>query len=401
MEHVSGIRLRDIFLDNGNWWKLWIKKCHLIRYAIVINVLKMLACRTSIMGYHLFACPSCGNSKKVPHSCKSKFCSSCGKKSTDLWLKRSFEKLPNTKWQHITFTMPSEFWDFFWMNRRLMNKPPALAADIIKKLAKAQGFLPGIYLAIHSFGRDLKRNYHIHLSTTAGGLALKTMNSWIANAFFRHDDLKRMWKYEMTNLLRQEYKEGRLRLPPAFRHLNTYKKFNAWLDKHYQKTWVVHLNKQSENQKHNIEYLGKYLKRPPIGETRIKEFNHAAVTYEYLDHYTDTNKTLSLPPLEFIERLIAHIPDKNFRSIRYYGFLSNRLIGKLLPLVNQLLEKTEKALCKIATSWRDMIKESFGLDPLECDVCGNIMKLHSVRYPSMTPLLERHQEIANGYPQLL
>jgi hypothetical protein len=29
--------------------------------------------------------------------------------------------LPNTEWQHITFTMPSEFWDLFWLNRGLLN----------------------------------------------------------------------------------------------------------------------------------------------------------------------------------------------------------------------------------------------------------------------------------------
>lgn len=399
MEHVSGIRLRDIFLSNGNWWKLWLKKGHLMRHAILANVLKMLVCRTLIMGYHLFACTSCGNTKKVPHTCKSRFCSSCGKKSTDLWLKRSFEKLPNTKWQHITFTMPSEFWDFFWMNRKLMNKPPALAANIIKSLACKRGFLPGIYLAIHSFGRDLKRNYHIHLSTTAGGLALKNMNSWVPNAYFKHDDLKKMWRYEMTNLLRQEYKAGRLKLPPAFRNLNTYNKFNAWLNKHYQKTWVVHLNKQSDNQKHNIEYLGKYLKRPPIGETRIKSYDKNFVTYEFLDHYTKTKQTLSLPPLEFIERVITHIPDKNFRAIRYYGFLANRLVGKLLPVVYQLLENVEHVASEIATCWRDMVKNSFGIDPLECEVCGDIMKLHSIRYPSTTPLIDRHHEIANGHPK--
>ena len=75
-------------------------------------------------------------------------------------------------WQHITFTMPGQFWDFFWVNRYLMNKIPIIAANIIKKLSKQKGCLPGIFLAIHTFGRDLKRNIHLHLSTTIGGLSL-------------------------------------------------------------------------------------------------------------------------------------------------------------------------------------------------------------------------------------
>jgi len=41
MEYVSSnrIKLRDIFLDNGNWWKLFLKHKHLIRLSIIINVL--------------------------------------------------------------------------------------------------------------------------------------------------------------------------------------------------------------------------------------------------------------------------------------------------------------------------------------------------------------------------
>lgn len=80
--------------------------------------------------------------------------------------------------------------------------------------------------------------------------------------------------------------------------------------------------------KANVEYLGKYLKRPPLGETRIKHYDGTTVTFEYLDHYTYIKETLTLPVLNFIERLICHIPDNNFRNIRYYRFLANRLNGE-------------------------------------------------------------------------
>jgi hypothetical protein len=36
---------------------------------------------------------------------------------------------------------------------------PSIAAGIIKDQAK--GIIPGIFLAIHTFGRDLKRNVHM------------------------------------------------------------------------------------------------------------------------------------------------------------------------------------------------------------------------------------------------
>ena len=122
METLSGkITLREIFLDNGNWWKFWVKNKALIRVAIIVNVLKLILCRTPLLGHHYYECPNCGHGMKVPHSCKSRFCPPCGKKATDDWMKRAFERLPNVTWQHITFTMPESVWELFWLNRHLFT----------------------------------------------------------------------------------------------------------------------------------------------------------------------------------------------------------------------------------------------------------------------------------------
>ena len=204
--------------------------------SIVINVLKVLVCRTPILGYGLYFCPECKRTIRTPHSCKSRFCSSCGKKATDNWIKNSFNTLPKTKWQHITFTLPDVVWEFFWVNRSLMNKVPPIAANIIKELAEKDHFLPGILLAIHippHRHRDLKRNFHIHLSTTAGGICLPDRLSYIEKAYFHHRPVKNMWKYRILNLLREEFKQGKLRMPPKLRHIKTYSVFNSWTSQLY------------------------------------------------------------------------------------------------------------------------------------------------------------------------
>ncbi len=404
MEHLSGtIKIRNIFLNNGNWWKLFLKHRNLIRIAIITNVLKLIVCRTSFLGYHIYQCLRCGHTLKTPHSCKSRFCPSCGKKATDNWIQKQLETLPKTVWQHITFTLPSQLWEFFWLNRYLFNKIPIIAANIIKDLSNKQGFLPGIFLAIHTFGRDLKRNIHIHLATTLGGLSINDNNQWLAKAFFYHENIKKMWRFSIVNLLRDEFKKGRLKLPPNLKHLKNYATFNSWLNFLYNKNWVVELSKSSNDMKRNVEYLGKYLKRPPIGETRILSFVDNIVTFKFLDHYNNTSSVLSLPALEFIARLIAHIPDKYFRNIRYYGFLSNRLSSKLLPIVYNLLSmKTvlsqENNLQKL--SWRELIKSAFHFDPLICPICKELMKLSSKVLPNFN-ILSFHKEIANGYFQLI
>lgn len=397
-------KLRNIFIHNGNWWKLFLKHRDLIRLNIIVNVLKFLACKTHLLGYHIFTCPKCNKSIKSPHSCKSRFCPSCGKKATDNWIKTQSNILPKTSWQHITFTMDALLWPIFQYNRYLLNKIPPLAANIILDKAKTMNFLPGIFLAIHTFGRQLPFNVHIHLSTTTAGLALSdNLSSWSKNAFFYHLPIKRQWRFAIINLLRQEFKKGNLHLPPNLNHLQSYPAFSSWLNYIYTKTdeWNVQLSKPSDNMKINIDYLGKYLKRPPIGESRILAYNGTSVTFKFFDHHSNQYDVFTLPVLEFIARLIRHIPDKNFRMIRYYGFLANRVRSIYLPRVRSLLKIYYTITKKVFISWRQMIRDTFKYDPLRCPFCNSIMTLTDVRPPPITNLLPLHKEIANGYFPLL
>ena len=119
-----------------------------------------MSCKNKVRGYKKYKCSNdkCDNIKIIPHTCKSKLCSSCGKKATATWIAKQNNILPNTEWQHITFTMPSELWDLFWLNRELLNQITKLAADCIMTLARKLDVVPAIFTALHTFGRDLKRN---------------------------------------------------------------------------------------------------------------------------------------------------------------------------------------------------------------------------------------------------
>ena len=117
MEYLSGLSIRGIFLHNNNWWCFFSKHARLIRESIIENVCKILIYKTDMLGFHSYKCDDCGHEKKVPHSCKSRFCSSCGKKATEQWIQTNMNILPNVPWQHITFTLPQELRDLFWVNR--------------------------------------------------------------------------------------------------------------------------------------------------------------------------------------------------------------------------------------------------------------------------------------------
>ena len=198
------ITIKQILITDQSWWRFHEKYHAKIRIAIVVCIVKLLSCRNIIRGYHQYRCsnPTCSHVKYVNHTCKCKACSSCGKKATELWIQKQNDLLPKTSWQHIIFTMPNVLWDFFWHNRHLLNKISAIAADCIKTIARQKKVIPGIFIAIHTFGRDLKRNVHIHLSTTTGGLSLD-LTQW-KNIYFHQATLMQMWRYQIIQLFREE-----------------------------------------------------------------------------------------------------------------------------------------------------------------------------------------------------
>lgn len=372
-----------------------------MRPAIPDNVIKMLSCGLTVRGYAVFQCSNqeCTHQKKVCFSCKIRFCPTCGKKLTDQWIEQQKAILPDTQWQHITFTMPSELWELFRYNRNLLGNLSALAAKIILKVAGKKGIRPGIFTALHTFGRDLKWNTHVHLSVTTGGLA--NDNKVWKTLYFCKKALMPMWRYEIINLLRQAYNRGELVLPETLKEIGSNKTaFNRWLNPHYEKNWIVHFARPSKNHHRNIKYLGRYLKRPALSMSRLKHYDGKEVVFSYLNHATKQYQRFTSGIEDFIKRLVQHIPDTGFRMIRYYGFLATRVRSKLLPTVYDLLDQPERKA--IPMSFPAMMKSSFGIDPLECILCKSRMVLTGiVPGKRMAELRQCHERLALNRPVAL
>jgi len=390
---IKKYSIKQILLSNQNWWNFYQKYKARLRPAIVECVVKLLSCKNIVRGYLEYHCsnPNCSHMKLVPFTCKCKACSSCGKKTTEIWVQKQNQLLPNTAWQHITFTMPCELWDFFWYNRQLLALFGKIAANSIMSHAKKKKITTGIFVAIHTFGRDLKRNVHVHLSVPLGGLS-ENLLQW-KKIFFHQSTLMRIWRYQIVSLFRKMHPH--LIIPSNIKkQLNTKTSFNKFLDQLYKKTWIVHCAKPTADHKQNIGYLSRYLKRPPIAESKLKHYNGSEIIFYYLDHSTKTFRKFILTTEQFIARFIQHIPDKNFRMIRYYGFLSNRLRGKLLPIVYKLLNQEKLNQTSLPT-FAELIQKNFGFNPLACVLCGHQLILSTIRFGKKTSeLLNLHGELA-------
>ena len=80
---------------------------------------RALQCRTLELGAEVYA--SENEKLIVPHTCKSRPCSSCGYRATIQWQRERWAALPDTFYKGITFTMPDVLWPFFETTRHWLR----------------------------------------------------------------------------------------------------------------------------------------------------------------------------------------------------------------------------------------------------------------------------------------
>ena len=164
MQIVSGkISLQEIF---GLYWgkyKKWYSGK--IRDVVNENVTKMLKCRTPMLGYHMYKCKKCDNVRLIPHSCKSRFCNSCGKIMTDKWTSERLTDVLQVDYHHLVFTVPWQLRSITLANPKIMiNLMFKSVSEALQSWTKQYGgYIPGIYVIVHTFGSDLKYHPHFHV----------------------------------------------------------------------------------------------------------------------------------------------------------------------------------------------------------------------------------------------
>lgn len=139
--------------------------------------------------------------------------------------------------------------------------------------------------------------------------------------------------------------------------------------------------------KFTAQYIGRYTKRPSVAQSRIKDYDGEFVTFEYEDKHEKVHRLLKLPVLEFIGRLTRHIPEKNFRQIRYAGLYANRSRTHDLLVARTLLCLRQGKPIK-SLDWRHRRKLQTGFDPFVCCHCGSQLKLIKIVYKSRDGPLE-------------
>jgi hypothetical protein len=392
MEVFKGsLTIRQIFQRDGNWGRYVKSKGGVVRAAVTYHVLRMLACRTPILGCHIYHCEKCQIQRVVPHSCKSSFCSSCGKARTDNWCEGLLSEILDIAYRHLTFTLPWQVRLPIQDNRkRLLNvifreaantilaltlgDPKPLshkAQERMSRLGPEKRYRPGIIIVVHTFGSDLKWNVHLHIIVTCGGLSADGKHFIQApeRSLVSAKELATEWKLRVIQAIHDEEAKEPLvhrRLREDRRRRIDIKKLLGYIR---NLTWHVLIGRSLVEVLDTVRYCCRYTKRPVIAEYRLKSYKDGYVSYTYKDYYNGSRTAfMKLPVMTFIDRLTQHIPEKYFRQVRHYGMFSNRRRSNDLPLARKLLNKRKRRKPK-PTTWEDRRKERGEKQPLTCPKC--------------------------------
>lgn len=380
MYNPNKTTIQRIFVEN---WDTFLSDPEVIRRGlrpiVTKEVEKMMACGTVDSGFELYECPNCHQSHIICYTCKSRFCNSCGiKYATNRAEIISSHTLP-VRHRHMVFTIDERLRVFFLRDRTLLNILFDAAKDTLfyafhKMNGKQHTFKPGFILTLHTFGRALNFNPHIHCLVTEGGM--NEEHQYKSINYINYETLRKSFMKQLLDHLKRYYTEN-----PSY-----LKKIKTLINELYQdKKKGFYVNaprmKSKVGKDAVVSYIIRYAGRPVMASSRITHYDHKknSIQYYYEDHETKERIDVEESIFAFMKKLILHIPEAQFKMIRYYGLYATchhhhkKEVKRKLE-VNTIIQRSKQ-------SYRQSLISVFDTDPLLCD-CGHYMEFIEYWVPS-------------------
>ena len=408
------VRIKDLLWDHYDWF-VEMDKTGKARPCILDNVQKVLLCNTIYLGFDVFECPQCDNEMAFAHNCHSRFCTSCGIKYQKKLAIKAECTCVDVPHRHIVFTIPEEYRPLFRRDRSALDLLFVAARNTICKITNEKiyrkekrkraktgklhndkdnyylyrnhkdAMVFGMIASIHTFGRSLIWNPHIHALVPE--MIYDPVNDCIKK--FHHFDFKNLrltWQYELNRLMLDHFGSS----------------FRKMMNTSYQQqengfyVYAKYMEEDKDNPDKDksyskdvggcVNYMMRYAGRPVMAESRILEYNRETdeVKWYYDDHKTEERIEVRESGLELLKKMIIHIADDGFHTVRYYGFYNNKKQKQLYRIYELLnMEKhtsrtkrqreIERSRKLNKMKFRTAICDDFNRDIIRCS-CGAILK---------------------------
>ncbi len=339
------------------------------------EVLKMIDCGTFNSGFELYECPNCNQAHAICYTCKSRFFPSCGVKYAKQRAYNISKNCLDVSHRHVVFTMDNRLREFFLKDRSILNilfksVKETLFYTFNKMNSKNDSFTPGIIMNIHTFGRALNWNPHVHCLVTEGGINNKHVYQKID--YIHYETLRKSFMRNLTKNIKDSLQT----------HTKEYLDISQLIRvmyKEHKNGFYVHAPSVKKQKDYDalIHYIVRYTGRPVMAQSRIIDYNKEKKTiqYYYEDHLTDEKVIVSEHVFTFMKKLIIHIPATIFKMIRYCGIYAT-VNHRHKKKVKAIILKSDRITKNSLPYRRDLILILiliFGVDPLLC-TCGHYME---------------------------
>ncbi len=270
-------------------------------------------CRSAEMGGHLHACDKCHTREFHFHSCNHRSCPQCGKNATAEWVERELGKRVGAPYFMVTFTLPEELRPLFFTEvakeiyQTLFAAASSALSDTLANPKWLGAKTSGFTMVLHTWNQRLHFHPHLHCIVPGAGIDATGRVVTVKNPNFLvpQPALRLLFRARFRDLLAALTEKHNLpAIDPA-----------VW-----QKDWGVHLQPFGSGE-NIIKYLGRYVCRTAIGDSRILSITDTHVTFSWRDRANgNAPKTETLTGGEFVNRYLRHVLPRGLRAIRYFGF---------------------------------------------------------------------------------
>jgi hypothetical protein len=267
----------------------------------------ILACRTVLLGGHLWQCDHCSLEVYSYHSCKNRSCCKCHTNDTERWLEaRKLEMLP-CPYFHVTVTVPEELRQVLRTNQQhgyaLLMKAAAHAIIDIARDPRFVGRTVGVLSVLHTWTQQLNYHPHVHCLVTGGGVS----------------DDGTHWHPARPSFLAPETAIaklvcGKLKAWFAQKRPNLIIPASAW-----RLPWVVKIVPWGEGEEAVLRYLARYVFRIAITNARIVGLDDHTVSFRTKHRQSNRWRICTLTGEEFMRRFLQHVLPKGLHKVRYFG----------------------------------------------------------------------------------
>ena len=427
---------------------------------------EFLKCGILAHGFVRLKCDSCDENRIVPLSCKRRgFCPSCcGRRMNEgsaFLVDNVFPRVPIRQWV-LSFPMPVRFW--MARNPKLITQALEIFHRVIRTHYKSQyknsvkniepGFeiLTGAVTVVQRFGSALNLNIHFHALVLDGVFVVNEVNGKKVATFIPATKPTREEFLDVTQKIQ-------IRMLRALQRLGLVQKLEAesggdgiqnddsieaicqGASVQYRLAmgsaagarirkigslgflgeepilesdlsaiiggYSLHANTFiHKNNRAELERLCRYILRPPIAEERL-EVRGDKVIYKLKSQWRDGTKAVLFSGTEFIEKIVALIPQPRIHGTRFHGILAPHSAFRSLVVPKRektvqsepTEENSEPKSDPTRLRWAELLRRVFGVDLEKCPCGGKLKFIAAVMDRDSIKKILHHMNIPYFIPE--